>query len=109
MRDCINESLRLSSETGAILTGLNTFIINEFDNKIDPSWTLKKRNTVIRDIAKDKYEEINEFKVRLKTLVSNDIKNLYRIDHFFNEVDEGEQFPLHNRNHSHESDKDHYE
>ncbi len=97
-RGCINDSLWLGEEVGTILTELNSFIINEFDNNINPADGPEKRNTDIQAIARRKQGEINGFKERLKSLVARDIKNLHRIERFFDKPNGKKSFRINNRN-----------
>jgi len=109
IRNCINDSLWLSNNTGNLLTEMNTFIINEFDNNIDPSWPQERANSKVRKVALEKFDEINSFKKKLKLSVTSGIKNLHEIDEFFEEQDKSDGFPIYGRTHSHKSDHENYE
>jgi hypothetical protein len=92
VRESIDDSIWLNDKARTILTEFNIYLLNEFSNYIDPSWSNDQKNSEFHKLAIKNKKNISIYSKNLLFIISIDMKSLYRIDTFFDNA--GKQIPV---------------
>ena len=77
------------------LTELNAFLFNEVDKHINDNWSEEVQNKKYTELSIKHFEKIQDFKKTIKFFLNNELKNLYKLDDFFDDNrDEKKKYPV---------------
>lgn len=80
------------------LTEFGAFLFNEISGHIDDTLPEETRNEKYIELGIKHFDKISEFKQTLKFSVNSDLKNLYKIDAFFNgNGKDSTQYPIYEK------------
>lgn len=85
LHNTMNKNFWLDDITQHKLTELSAFLFNDVSGHIDDSWPEEVQNEKYIDLGIKHFEKIGEFEATLKYFLNNELKNLYKIDDFFND------------------------
>nr|WP_294927754.1 hypothetical protein [uncultured Flavobacterium sp.] len=80
----IDSSFWLDISTSSKLTELNVFLLNNITNNINYDWDVNQMNQKYNELGANHLENIRLFRQDLQTLVNKELKNLHKVERFFN-------------------------
>jgi hypothetical protein len=84
LASAIDSSFWLEISTSSKLTELNVFLLNNITNNINYDWDIDQMNQKHNELGVNHLENIRLFRQELQTLVNKELKNLHKVEHFFN-------------------------
>ena len=91
----MSKSFWLDNVTQNKLTELSAFLFNEIDKNIDDNWSEDVQNKKYSELSVKHFEKMQDFKKTIKYFLNNELKNLYKLDDFFNDNrDENKSHPV---------------
>lgn len=94
----MNKSFWLDDVTQHKLTELSAFLFNEISGHIDDNWPEEQQNQKYVELGIQHFEKIEDFKKTIKFFLNNELKNLYKIDDFFDDNRGGKKtYPIYEK------------